>query len=488
MKRFLTLAGTLFILLIGVLIFRTARFTSKQTQVSAVDLAPIDSDLASRHLADAIGFATVSNDEEADRDASQFQGLRDYLQVAFPLVHSALQREIVAQHSLLFTWTGSEPGRPPILLMGHMDVVPVEPGTERDWTYPPFDGRIADGFIWGRGAIDDKVTVLGLLEAVESLLQQGFRPKRTIYLAFGHDEEARGTEGATAIAALLGSRGVHPEYILDEGGAITTGVVPGISTPVALVKIAEKGYVTIEMTVESQGGHSSMPPRETAIGILAEAITVLESHPMPASIRGATRVFFELVGPEMPVIQRTVMANLWLLEPLLKHQLARSPTSDAVIRTTTAPTMFEAGSKENVLPLKARAVVNFRILPGDTIASVMDHVRKTVRDDRVRIAAVGAGSEPSPIAPVDSPDFQTLARTIREVYPGTIVAPDLAVGATDSRHYMSLTDDVYGFAPCTLASEDLRRFHGTDERISVQAFARAVQFYVHLIRSTSVPG
>jgi carboxypeptidase PM20D1 len=334
--------------------------------------------------------------------------------------------------------------------------------------------------------LDNKDAVLGTLEAVEWLLGEGFQPQRTVYLAFGHDEEIGGRMGAAQITEFLSDQGVQLDYVLDEGLAVTEGILASIQHPVALVGIAEKGYTSLELTVESEGGHSSMPPAHTAVGVLSTAIHKLERAPMPARLPGPTRQMFRFLAPEMPFVMRAAFANLWLAEPLVKRMLAAKPATNAMVRTTTAATMFEAGIKDNVLPDRARAVVNFRILMGDDFDGIIDHVRRAIGDERVAVRPLFEfGSEPSRVSDTDSISFRALHQTICQVFPGVLVAPGLVLGATDSRHYAGLTDNIYRFSPIRVGPGDLDRIHGTDERISVDDYGRAVRFYVQLIRNTS---
>ncbi len=470
--------------LASVLVVRTARFTSRQVQAPPAPEISLDGRVLAARLAKALRFQTISHQSPAKAAGKEFIGLHQYLEAAFPQVHATLTKEVVGIYSLLYTWEGSDARSAPILLMGHLDVVPVEPGTEHKWTHPPFAGRISDGHIWGRGALDDKVSVLAILEAVEQLLTEGFQPRRTIYLAFGHDEEIGGLGGAAKIAALMHSRDIQPEYILDEGGVVADGILPGVSSPVALIGIAEKGYMNLEMTVESSGGHSSMPPRHTAVGILSAALHSLEENPFPAKIQGPTRALLEYVGPEMAFGRRLVMANLWLFEWAVRYRLSTAPLGDAMMRTTTAATMFEGSVKENVLPIRARAVVNLRILPGDSSRIVIDHVRDAINDPRVKIVPLGMTIEPSSVSDIHSPSFAKLGQTIRQLFPDVIVAPSLLVAATDSRHYAGLSDKVYRFAPLQLTRQDISKLHGIDERISVEDYERCVKFYIQLIRNS----
>ncbi len=483
MKRILAVLGLALLVLIVVLCARAALVKSRQVEAQPVTDLTVDANAAAGRLAGALRFPTVSHEGGAQVESQAFLDLHRYLEQSFPKVHATLRREVVADYSLLYTWPGKDLKLPPILLMSHLDVVPVEPGTEKSWTHPPFSGDVADGYVWGRGALDDKVGVTAILEAIETLIGKGFQPQRTLLLAFGHDEEVGGPHGAAAIAALLGQRGVHPEFILDEGGAIVEGMVAGLDRPAALIGTAEKGSLSVELTAEEEGGHSSMPPPHTAIGRVAAAIAKLEDNPMPARIDGATRHSFEFLAPEMPFGQRLVLANLWLFGPLAKSQFAADPAGNARIRTTTAATIFQAGVKENVLPHEARAVVNFRILPGDTSESVLQHVRDTVGPG-IHVARRGSFiSEPSPESDVDAPAFRLLQTTLVQTVPHVIVAPNLLSGGTDTKHYAPLTRNVYRFLPIRLNGEDLARLHGTNERVGVESYGEAVRVYQQLIRN-----
>ena len=472
------------VLLIAVILVRTLLFKSRQVEVDPVTDIPVNKE-AAQHLGKAIQFETVSHQDPALFDKKEFLGLHDYLKKTFPRVHSELMREVVSEYSLLYTWKGTNPELKPMLLMAHLDVVPVEPGTEKEWVHPPFSGEIADKFIWGRGSMDIKCGVFGILEAVESLLNEGVTPARTVYLAFGHDEEVGGPNGASHISALLKSRNITLEFVLDEGGSITEGVILGVKPPVALVGVAEKGYVSLELIVETEGGHSSMPPRDTGIGIVSAAIRKLEKNQMPSRIEAVVRHMFERIGPEMSFIRRMAFANLWLFRGLVKQQLAQAPETNSMIRTTTAPTLIEGGAKENILPRKVTAVVNFRILPGDTIKAVIDHVRETINDTRVKTHTLKEGWEPSVVSDIKSSSFLALEKTIRQIFPDTMVAPYLVSGATDSRHYGVLTRNVFKFVPIVAKHEDLKRVHGVNERISLDNYEKGIQFYVQLLRNSA---
>ena len=324
-----------------------------------------------------------------------------------------------------------------------------------------------------------------MLEATETLLAQGFQPRRTVLLAFGADEEVGGTEGAAQIVTLLQSRYGTAEFVLDEGGIISEGSIPGVAAPVALIGIAEKGFASIELVAQGAGGHSSMPPRHTAVGVIARAITRLEDHPFPAELRGPAADLFDYVGPEMSLPMRLAFANRWLLDPFIERVLTRVPSTDAVLRTTTAATVSEGSPKDHVLPRRARAVVNFRIMRADSVAGVLAHVRRIVDDPTVHVRVLDFGAEPSPVSPTDSPNWGLLQRTIRQTFPDVVVAPYLTLGATDARYYATLTQNIYRFLPVRLTPEDLSRLHGTNERLSVVNYTEGVSFYMQLLKNAT---
>jgi len=484
MKKLAALLGALVVVLVVVVVVRTMRFTPARGDARpAVALAPENDTLLAQHLAGAIKFATISK-QDSGPELVPMRALHAYLAQTFPRTHATLTHEVVAPASLLFEWKGSDPALEPMVMMSHLDVVPVEAGSEGSWTHAPFSGDIADGFVWGRGTLDDKVGVLSTLEAIESLVAKGYTPRRTIYLAFGDDEEVDG-HGAGAIVALLKSRGVHPLVAIDEGSGIIRGIIPGVSRPAGLIGIAEKGHMSVQLTVMAAGGHSSMPPPQTAVGVLAQAIDRLEKHPLPAHMNAATEGMLGQLAREMPLGARVMMANLWLTRPLVMWSMARSPVTNASLRTTTAPTMIQGSPKENVLPIRAQAIVNFRIIPGETPESVIEHVKKVVDDTNVVVTVVGVPSPPSPVSSTTSDAYRILSRDIAVLEPDAIIAPSLVVGATDSRQYGGYARDVYRFLPMQIGATDLERIHGTNERIGIHDYARGVAFMTLLISDLS---
>lgn len=484
MRKIVAALAVLLLALVIVVTVRTVRFAPVSREARRARTLPPENDsLLAEHLAGALRFPTISM-QDSGPALAPMRALHAYLARTYPRTSAALAHEVVGPASLLFTWTGTDTTLDPVVMMAHMDVVPVEAGTERGWTHPPFSGDIADGFVWGRGSLDDKVGVLSTLEAVEALVTEGHRPRRTMYLAFGDDEEVEG-HGAAAIVALLKARGAHPLVAIDEGSAIVRGIIPNVARPAALIGIAEKGHVSVRLTVSAAGGHSSMPPAQTAVGVLAQAIDRLEKHPLPARLDGAVAGMLTELGREMPLSSRIAMANLWLTRPLLIRMMSRSAATSASLRTTTAPTMIQGSPKENVLPIRAQAIVNFRIIPGETPETVLEHVRKVVDDTAVAIALAEPPAPPSPVSSTTSAAYEVLARDIAVLEPSAIVAPSLVIGATDSRQYAGYARDVYRFLPIRIGPADLDRVHGTNERIGVHDYARGVAFMTLLVSDLS---
>ena len=366
--------------------------------------------------------------------------------------------------------------------MGHYDVVPVDPSTLDSWQHPPFKGVVAQNKIWGRGTLDDKSAVLAILESVEYLLSQGFVPNRDIYFAFGHDEEIGGKQGAKVIAEHFKQKNLKFEYVLDEGGFVTEGMMPGFDLPLTLIGVAEKGYLSAKLSVQSEGGHSSVPPPSTSIGIISNAIVSLENNQFEPRLVTATESMLTTIGRNMPFNKRLVFANLWLFKPFLIDQLKQSKLTNATIRTTTAATVFNAGEKENALPINASAIINFRLLPGDTIEMVEQHIKRVVNDDRVNVEILIAGNA-SPISSTESVAYQNIVNAIDKVSPeqGMVIVPNLMVGGTDSVHFLSIAENVYRFNGVKIEPESFSGFHGTNEYLAVSEYQRAINFYYQLL-------
>ena len=490
MRKFFAALGVLLTVLVAVVGAKTWLTPSRQLAVAPVQPVAVDGAAASTRLAAAVRFKTISSAADPSANAAEFDGLHAHLRASFPKAHAAMQREVVGTHGLVYTWPGTDPKTPAIGFLAHQDVVPVAPGTEGDWQEPPFAGNVTGGFIWGRGAWDDKGNLMSMLEAAELLAASGFKPRQTVYFLFGHDEEVGGQRGAVQMAKLLQSRGVRLQFLVDEGLLITDGLLPGLTQPAALIGVAEKGYLSLQVATSAAPGHSSMPPAEagqTAIGMLSAALAKIEDRQMPLAIRGVAGEMFTTLAPEMSGMNRVFLSNLWLFKPLVERQLAKGASTNATLRTTTALTMVNAGNADNVLPGRANAVVNFRLLPGDSSDHVVAHVNAAVANPAVKVEKLAGFSEASKVSPTTAPGFQLIAKTLRQLHPDVVVAPGLMIAATDSRHFDAVADTVYKFSPVRARPEDLKRFHGTNERISTANYVELIQFYHQLLGNAAAP-
>lgn len=479
-KRGLAGLGILFAGLVILVLIRavTWKAPSYERPVTLAAPVPIDANAAAGRLSQAIRFETVSNQDERQNQWDQWAGLQAWMVATYPAAHAAMTRETVAGHTLVYTWAGSDPALAPIILMAHQDVVTIVPETLGDWRHPPFEGRIVDGVVWGRGSMDDKGSLVGILEAVEALAGRGFKPKRTVYLVFGHDEEAGGT-GAAAAAALLAGRGVKPEFVLDEGGVGLTED-PVMGRPIAFIAIAEKAYATLKVEARAPGGHSSAPPGDTAVHVLARAIDRIASDPFPLLFTGPGADSIRALSGDAPFLQRAIIANDWLFGPLIAAKAGATPDGAALLHTTIAPTMLEGSPKENVLPERATALINYRIHPRDSREAVMARARRAVKGLPVTLSWMPGGSDRSPIAATDTQAWYQLAAVAR-ASTGAPPIPGLTRGATDGRSMTRLTPNVYRFLPIMLTSGELATMHGVNERISIANLKRSAEFYARLI-------
>ena len=482
-------------LLIGILSWNYLRFPSRQGKREPIPKLILEVDPILERFKEAIQIVTVSTAMSRISNDSELYLFRDYIQTSFPNLHTSPFVRRTGKDfgdernpSVLFQWPGQQPELGAILLMSHFDVVPVEASSLSKWTHPPFSGHMDDEFIWGRGTLDCKHGVMAILEAISLLSAQGFQPKRTIYVASGHDEEIGGADGNLKIAAWFRSHRIRLHTIIDEGGCVFTEF-PGLASPAALVGVAEKGFLTVEITANVNAdkvGHSSMPPRETAVSILSSAIHRVQSSPFPARIDGGLRDTLNFLGPEMPFDKKMAMSNMWLFGPLVERTLSAKPSGDALLRTTIAPTMIEGGVSENVLPTQATAKLNLRLLPGDSIESSLGYLRRSINDLRVSLKSLNKPREASPLSDIDSEAFRILQTTIHQVLPDVVVAPFVLVGSTDTIHYTDLSEHIFRFIPTRLSERDTQRFHGIDERISKDSYLEIISFFHQYIKNASM--
>lgn len=481
-------------LLLGVLIillivgFNASTYDSKQIEIVGIDGIDVDSVAASQRLSEAIQLATISYQSPSDFEAEPFLQLHQLMADRFPFVERVLEKKAINTFSLLYKWPGKDISLKPVTFLAHLDVVPAEQETLQQWAHAPFSGYIAEGFIWGRGAIDDKASAFALLEAVEHLLALGFEPNRTIYLAFGHDEEVGGVNGAAKIAEYFQQQSIHSLFTLDEGMIIADAQLSPIKQKLAVVGIAEKGYVSVRLTAKAESGHSSMPSKNSSVIMLSEAVLALQKNQMPSSLEGVGGLMFEYIGPEMDIISRMIFANQWLFDGLIMSKLEANKSTAAMIRTTTAVTFLQAGMKENIIPSQATAVVNFRVQPGNTLTQLLDHMAIAIDNPSIELEVLTplASSNASAISAIDNAEFLLLEQTIKQIYPKTLFSPGLVVGGTDSRHYEEVADNNYRFLPYLMGPDDLSRVHGVNERMGLDAYAMMIKFYAQLMKNIAV--
>jgi carboxypeptidase PM20D1 len=424
-----------------------------------------------------VRIPTVSHRDPDQVDTGAFDEFVAELRRQFPLLHERLELTRVDTHGLLFHWAGAAADRP-VVLMAHLDVVPVDDGAP--WQHPPFGAEIHDGAIWGRGTLDDKGCLVGICEAVETLLGQDFTPAQDVWLSFGSNEEVSGPAATLAVEELA-RRGVRPWFVLDEGGAIAPEVFPSVAAPVGVIGVTEKGVTSIELRVDGRGGHASTPAKLGPTARIARAITRLDRSPMPASLPDPAVELLRRLAPHASIALRPLMANAARLRPVLTRALiAAGPESAAMTRTTFAVTTLSGSPALNVIASTAKAGVNIRVMVGDTVAGVLEHVRKAIDDDQVQIDVVEQ-NEPSPVSPIDDEAFGLLESTIGEVFPEAIAAPYVMMAATDSRFFTRICERVYRFAPYRMTKAQRQSIHSYDEHLGIDALVDGVRWYQRLI-------
>ncbi|WP_286261100.1 M20 family peptidase [Thalassotalea atypica] len=482
----LSVLGVFSLIVIVALVKGVTHYTDQQYHPKSY-ITPIvfNEQKAINRLAKAIRIPTVSYDDPENFEPASFNSMASMLVDEFPNIHTAAERTKINDYSLVYKFKGSDPSLKPALFMGHMDVVSVDEITLDKWTHPPFSGTVENGMIYGRGAIDDKSTVMALMEAMEHHLTEGHTLKRTIYFAFGHDEEVGGKQGAKRIAEYFEQSGTKFEFVLDEGGVILKpGMMPNISQEVAIIGVAEKGFMNIRLVVEQDGGHSSTPPEHTGAGIIAQAIVKLENAPFPADL-SFTNLTFDKLGSYADFGARVVMSNQWLTAPIVKHVLLSNSKTAASIRTTTAATMLSASSKSNVLPTQSTAVVNFRIMPNHSIDEIKSYVEQVIDDPKVKLEVFMANNA-SPVSTTEALGYKLLEQTIREFDKNVLVAPYMVQGGTDAKYFYRVSDSIYRFMRVKVDNELLSGMHGIDERIPTDDYIKGIQLFHELIYKTAV--
>ncbi|WP_045593354.1 M20 family peptidase [Vibrio vulnificus] len=467
-------------------------------QMKGVEQVEVKVDLegAAQRLSQAVQFPTISNQDRSDFDEDAFNRYHKFIEQSYPLVHKTLKRELVGEprpFSLIYTWEGKDPSLPPAIFMAHQDVVPIAQESRDQWEVDPFSGLIKDGYIWGRGSLDDKNQIHAILEAAEMKIKEGFQPERTILFVFGHDEEVGGPEGAKHAADIIEQRYEKIAFVLDESAPLIPGVFPGIRENTALIGIAQKGFVSLEIAINGVGGHSSQPGTESNIVALAKAVTKVEAAQFPYKIHDAVRYQYRFMGPELPKEQQPMYKAVAYgnndsvsdLEKKFLDVMSQNQVTRAMLHTTTAVTMFNAGIKDNVLPPAATAVVNFRPMPGDTPEVIIEHVKKAINDDRITVRDISASTPATNVADPNGEGYKMLEKTIRQTWGNDlIVSPFFVIGGSDSKHFQAraFAPDVYTMTALQLESvKEFEGFHGVNERVLVEEYGRSIGFFYQLM-------
>lgn len=473
--------GLLAVLII-ILLIRTNEFKVKGNSGQTIELNyNADETEAARKLSEAVKVKTVSNSDYSKTDWNEFKRYQQLMEELFPLVHSTMEKEIINGYSLLYRWKGRNDSKKPILITAHMDVVPVEPGTEKDWAYGPFSGEIKEGYVWGRGTLDTKIHMITSLEAAENLIKEGFVPEGDIYFAYGHDEEVGGPQGASKIVEYLKEKNIYFDFLIDEGGCVTVGAIGGIKKPLALVGIAEKGFANIKISLPGDGGHASMPPKHSALGLIAKVIANLENNQCRAELIKPVRELLMKIGPEMSFVNRLILSNLWLFKKLFISIFSKSKSGNAMLRTTTAVTMSEASAAPNVLPQKASVIVNFRIRPGETGEDLLNHIKEVNQGLPIEVETLRL-ENPSKMSSSHTEGFRKIESITKALYEDVIVAPYIVMAGTDARKYEPVCDNMYRFTPYMIDNSELGKIHGTNENISVENIKKCTEFFYTLLK------
>lgn len=477
MKRILKYLGVLLLLLLAVMFVKTLFTGSLQPNISYTGSGKADPGAANR-LAEALRFQTISGENNSQDSLKQAELVKLYawMQQAYPSVFKQATVTVIGD-SRLIEITGKDPKLLPALMLAHLDVVPADTGVTGSWKFPPFSGTVDKDTIYGRGALDDKSVATAMLEALEQLLKQGKTPNRSVLLAFGHDEEIGGKEGAKKIAEYLISKNKKAAFICDEGFGLMENLVPGVDKDVALIGIAEKGFVSAELTVDIPGGHSSMPKKDNATAILAKGLNAVENTTFLETLCEPQESFFRHIAPEASPLYRYLFSNLWITSPAVKMVLRGNNKTAATMRTTHATTIIQAGDKDNVMPGRARAVINFRILPGQRIADVKQLLIEALDDPRISVRLLPDQTEPSGVSPDEGPAWDAIVKAVHQTYKEVVTAPALVIAGTDCKHYTAISPNIYRFVPLRFNSQNLDGIHGSDEKIALRNYEEAIGYY-----------
>ncbi len=477
----------LLILLIGVLVFRTIAYRDVPSSNSKETFTPSPvSKEAINRLSKFIQLKTVTYNDFSKIDMEEHRKVEGFFKENFPLCTKTLDFKKLNDFAYIFRWDGKAGsiarGKKPVLFMAHFDVVPVQ---DEGWDFPPFSGEVKDGNIPGRGTLDTKNSLLGILESAEKLISEGYKPESTLYFAFGGDEEVMGLQGAVKIVEYFQSQNISFDWVLDEGSIIAKNMLTMTDRPLALIGIAEKGFANVRLIAHGEPGHASMPPKHTAAGLIGRAVYKLENNPFPVKLTITVRGFLKSLVPYVSFSLALVFSNLWLFAPVVKLIFKKNPKTAAMVRTTQAATILKGSKKDNILPDKAEAIVNVRILPGETKSEVLQRMRSVVKDPQVFVEFTNEEDASNPVSESSSSaeGYTKIMKTVHKVYPEAIVSPFLVTATTDSRHYKNIADNIYRFVPMVLTSEDIKKIHGFNESISIENYALIINFFTELMES-----
>ena len=469
--------GSLLLALVAVVLIRTLLFVPPRITRGEVSVENVDEDWVTENLSAMVKCRTISSFNREEEDDGEFLRFEEVLKERFPKIHELCEFERVSDRSLLYRCKG-ENSDSPTVLMAHYDVVNV---VSENWEKPPFDGIIEDGVLWGRGTIDTKGTLNGAMSALEMLLRDGFKPKQDIYLAFSGNEEVNGG-GAKSIIAIFKETGINPALVLDEGGAVVSGVFPGVKRECAVIGIAEKGLINIEYSISGGGGHASAPKPHTPVGKLSAACVKVENHPLKFRLTPPTKKMFDTVCRYSTFVYRLIFSNLWLFAPVLNLIGKKSGGQiNAVARTTVAFTMMQGSSGINVIPPVASIGSNSRILPGETAEQTLEKIRKIINDKDIVIRDIGSHN-PSRVSKTDCEAYERIRESALDVWNDIIVSPYLMTACSDARHWSEISDRVYRFSPMRLSPQENAMVHGNNERLPKSSIAEVVKFYLRLIK------
>ena len=463
---------------------------------------------AVERLAGGIRIRSVSSVDYEDTNFQPFDQFKVYLEQQYPEIYKTMDTTTVNKYGLLFHWKGKDSQKKPILFLSHYDVVPVvgyDPITapadsiifnmgdrvatpidsmQTQWSYPPFSGAVANGYIYGRGTLDMKGMLFSIMEAADNLISEGFQPEQDIWFAFGQDEEVSGRQGAVKIAQYFKEKGIYFDAVYDEGGFVVApkSAIESVDKPLALVGTGEKGFLTVKISVKGVGGHSSMPPLKGSLVYAAEIIEKLNNSQMHAEIIPPIESFLKNVGSEMGFVSRMAIANQWALKSILLSSLTKSPASNALVRTTTAVTMAKGSDAPNVLSSVSEVTVNFRILPGNTIDQVMEHVKRICDGYSVDFNIISS-REPSSISSDKTRGFETIKESIAKLYPDAIVTPYITIGGTDAYKYQIVSDNIYRLMPVLINKYEQRLIHNENEQLSLENYAKMIWYFQNIMKN-----